>query len=388
MTAPYDQHERYTWPAPLEMHALAMQAPGRPRFVVQDWMPEGYAVLLAGHGGGGKSGISLYLAACIALGRPFFGVPCERRRVLYMSCEDRWEVLHWRLSHIARHLGIDLGELDGWLFLHDLVGEDVILWELDRSTGMTLTPGFSQLQRRMDETTSQVLIVDGVADTFGGNENDRGNVKRYVNSLLSIIPTDGALLLIAHVDKLTARNPATGQGFSGSTGWHNSVRARWYLRPDRDESEEETREPSRDLLLELQKSNLGPSTAAIRFTWDDDAHLFVGRSEAAVGGFVDGIRDNTERDAILRAIVASTDAGVHVPAAMQGPRTAYAVLTHRDEFPESLKGDQRLKKRRFARHLEALRHIRHIADSTIRRGNRHLTPVIEPTTEGRAACAT
>jgi RecA-family ATPase len=375
------------WPAPLEMHALAMEEPERPRFIVDDWMPQGYASLLAGHGGGGKSGLALHLACCIALGRPFFGQACERRRVVYLSCEDRWEVLHWRLSHIARYLDIDLGELDGWLFLHDLVGEDTTLRELDRNTGMALTPGFSQLRQRMAETDGQVLIVDGVSDTFAGNENDRGNVKRYVNSLLSLIPADGALLLIAHVDKLAARVSTTGQGYSGSTAWHNAVRARWYLRPDRDESDEGADQASRDLLLELQKSNLGPTAASIRFAWDESAHMFVGRPEDAVGGFVEGIRDRTERDAILRAIVAATDAGVHIPAALQGSRTAYMVISHRDEFPESLRGDTRPKKRRFVRHLEALRHIRHIADARIRRSNRHEAIVIQPTTEGRAACA-
>lgn len=315
---------------------------------------------------------------------------CEPRRVLYLSCEDRWPVLHWRLSHIARYLGIDLGELDGRLFLQDLVGEDTILWERDPRTGMTSTPGFARLRERITETGAEVLIVDGISDTFAGNENARGDVKRYVNALLSLIPPDGGLLLVGHVGKLTASsNAVTSEGYSGNTAWHNAVRARWYLYPERDEPDDSGRaQPTGNLLLELQKTNLGPTAAAMRFTWDDDAHLFVGRQEpaAAAGGLVEGIRERTERAALLRAIVGCADASVSVPAAMQGPRTAYLVLTQRPEFPDGLRGGQGSKKRRLARHLEALRQIQHIRESSIRRSNRHLTLVIEPTQEGRAAC--
>ena len=168
--------------------------------------------MFAGHGGAGKSGIALHLAACIALGRPFLGIPCKQQRVLYLSCEDRWPVLHWRLSHIALYLEIDLGALAGELLLHDLGGEDTILWERDPRTGMTLTSGFGHLRERMTATRAHVLIVDGISDTFAGNENARGDVKRYVNTLLSLIPPNGALLLIGHVAKLAATNSATSEG--------------------------------------------------------------------------------------------------------------------------------------------------------------------------------
>jgi len=55
----------------VDLEALGEREPERPRFIISDWLPVGYATLLAGHGGVGKSGIALHLAVCAAAGVPF-----------------------------------------------------------------------------------------------------------------------------------------------------------------------------------------------------------------------------------------------------------------------------------------------------------------------------
>jgi hypothetical protein len=377
-----------SWPQPIDLRALAGKEPEPPQFIVRDWLPAGYATLFAGHGGVGKSAIALHLAVCIALGRPFFGIDTERRRVGYLSCEDREGVLHWRLAHIAAHLGIQLDELAGWLDVLDLVGHDSVLWDRDPRSGATVTSAFGYLAQRIEQSQTQVLCVDGVSDTYAGNENARPDVKRYVNALLSLLPEDGALLLIGHVNRPAAASPATSEGYSGSTAWHNSVRSRLYLYPEKSEDDDgEGRQRSGKLLLELQKSNLAGVTTTISFRFDEQARIFVGTPVGGDGGLVDGIRSRTEQSAILRAILASTAAGVAVPAAMQGPRTAYLVLSQRPEFPDSLRGGARVKTRRFIRHVEALRQIRFVTESSMRRSNRHAVAILEVTPEGCAECA-
>ena len=382
------------WPAGLDLEAMALQEPEKPRFIMPDWLPAGYATLLAGHGGAGKSGIALQLAVCIAAGVPFVGMEVERRKVLYLSCEDRADVLHWRLTRICAHLGLDLAKLAGWLEIVDLVGHDSVLWERDPKSGYTITPAFQRLDERMQECQADLLIVDGISDTYGGNENSRSEVKRFINGLVALIlAKTGAVLLVGHIAKPTAasqRGAGSGQraeGYSGSTAWHNSVRARWYLRPEGGDSEEGA-ELSGDLILELQKSNLGRADQMIRFAWDDAAHLFVGRVDAGPSRFDRAHQDRTEQEGILRAFerCASAVPPMPVPAATTGQRTAYNVLRARPEFPETLRTGK-ASRTRFWRQIEQLRRMHLVEEASYRRPNRHQTAVLAITSEGVRRCA-
>ena len=367
----------------LDLAVLATREPPRPREIMEG-VPCGYAILSAGHGGAGKSTIELIRAVCIAAGISFFGLPVYRRRVLYLSCEDRTDVLHWRLTRICAYFGIDLAELAGWLHIVDAVGQDSVLWDRDPRTGYTLTPAFERLHETMRTTKAEVLVIDGTADTFGGNENARGEVKRYVNALVSLIPPDrGAVVLIAHVDKALARgNGTTSEGYSGSTAWHNSARARWYLYPERDDDAERTG----DLILELQKANLGRADRQIRFRWDQSAHLFVGETVPDAMLIDRKHQDREEQHGIRRALKACTDAGDDVPAAMTGPRTAFHVLKVRSEFPQSLLSGKPAT-RRFWGHIEQLRAMKHLREEEIpRKSDRHRVRYLVLTDEGTRAC--
>ncbi len=352
------------WPAPIDLKAMLATAPAPPRMIIDDWLPCGYATLLAGHGGAGKSSIALHLAVNIATGGAFWGLNCSPRRVLYLSCEDRADVLHWRLSRICQHEGLDANELDALRIL-DLVGHDAILFRRDAMMGAHGTGALGELATLMTETASEVLIVDGVSDTYGGSENDRAEIKAYVNALVKLVGVNGAVVLIHHVSKPTASGGATTEGYSGSTGWHNSVRARWYLYPETERVDDGI-ERTGKLVLALQKSNLGKDDQSMRLRYDDDAHLFV--AEASAKPADRHMRDEEEQFGIVQALREVIEAGDYVPAASQGSRTAYHVLSAAKSFPDTLKSPT--SKRRFLRHIEVLRRERTLSESSMRRANR------------------
>jgi hypothetical protein len=112
------------------------------------------------------------------------------------------------------------------------------------------------------------------------------------------------------------------------------VRARWYLFPETQPGEDgERAERTGNLTLELQKSNLGRTDQSMRFAWDNGAHLFVGKPVGA-SAFDRAHRDRLERSGILSAMkaCAGSNPTVIVPAAAQGPRTAYRVLELLESF--------------------------------------------------------
>ncbi len=377
-------HKSADWPRALDLEALAGREPEPPNFIMQGWLPCGYACLFAGHGGVGKSGLALHLAVCMAAGIPFFGLEVERRCVLYASCEDRENILHWRLARICRYEGLNLADLRGNLQALDLVGKDSVLWERDPQTGLTLPAAYFELKARVELYGTEVLMLDGVSDTYGGNENSRPEVKRFVNAQLALIPpATGAALLIGHISKAKFANDTLAEGYSGSTAWHNSVRARWYLYPETEPAESETgigpnrMQPTGNLILELQKSNFGPIDQTMTFAWDEGAKMFLAKETIATR-FDRTHRDTEERDAILRAIEGCARVGIEVPAASSGPRTTLHVLRERPEFPPKL-GVSRGSRGRFWRQIEQLRQFGSIAEQQRRKADRHLTTVLVPT---------
>ena len=372
----------FAWPEPLDLAALANREPRAPEFIVPDWLPVGYATLLAGHGGVGKSAIALHLAVCMALGREFAGITVAQRKVLYLSCEDREGVLHWRLDRICRHLDVSINELLGKLDILDLVGHDALLWAADPRA--PYTAGYGELQARVQANGIEVLFLDGISDTFAGSEISRTDAKRYVNAMVGLIPpTTGAVLLLGHVAKPTASDARTTEGYSGSTGWHNAARARWYLYPET-EQEDDSKKPVRTgrLALELQKSNLGPIDETIPWRWSEAAHMFL--PEEPQSNFDRIQQQRAERRGILLAFKACAQADIAVPAATTGRRTAFHVLAAQPDFADSMRG--KVSARRFWREMEHLRAINHVCEASIRRADRHVVVTLALTTEGMRAC--
>jgi putative DNA primase/helicase len=108
-----------------------------------------------------------------------------------------------------------------------------------------------------------LVVVDNASDAYGGDEIQRKQVRAFIRSLVMVARlTDCAVVLLAHVDKNTSRNKRAdgGEGYSGSTAWHNSARSRLFM----------TCTDNGTLTLEHQKSNLGKKREVLELEWRDD----------------------------------------------------------------------------------------------------------------------
>jgi putative DNA primase/helicase len=270
-----------------------------PAFVWDGYLPRGVVALMGAHGGTGKSTIALMLAVCTALGRPLFGVATQQSKVLFVSLEDGAGVVRHRLASICRAWLIDPEQLRDRLFVVDGTEHPELFAAETRGAG-EITASYFELRRLVQSENIGLVLVDNASDAFGGDEIQRRQVRAFMRSLAEVARlTDCAVMLLAHVDKNTSRNKKAegGEGYSGSTAWHNSARSRLFL----------TRGDDGLLTLEHQKSNLGRMREPLTLEWLDGGFPQLVQG----GGFdADGIssrqqgRADDDRSAALLRLIA------------------------------------------------------------------------------------
>jgi RecA-family ATPase len=239
--------------------------PAPPRlWSVRDRIPLRQPTLFSGEGAIGKTLLALQLAAAHALGRDWIGMLPEPGPAIYFGAEDDADELRRRIADIAAHYHVSVADLiAGGLHLASFAGKNAVLGATNRTGTIEPTPLYGQMHQAVCETKPKMLVIDTSADVFAGNENDRMQVRQFVG-LLRRLAIDGncSVLLCSH-PSLTGIN--NGSGLSGSTGWHNSVRARMFFRTAATEQGQEPDPELRELLF--MKNNYGPIGAKVLLRW-------------------------------------------------------------------------------------------------------------------------
>ena len=212
------------------VHAPSLEGlPVPPRvWIVEDWLPLGSVTLLYSDGGTGKTLLVQQLATSLATGQPWIGLPVDPCRVFALFCEDDEAEVHRRQDNINATYGVEYADLGGFAYACP-VGDDNVLVRFDHDGSWIPTARYLELVGQVVAHEAKLLIVDTAADTFGGNENDRAQVRAYIGALLTRLARDAgcAVLLNAHPSRAGMQNGSTMD--SGSTAWSNTARSRWAL---------------------------------------------------------------------------------------------------------------------------------------------------------------
>jgi RecA-family ATPase len=222
---------------------------------IRDRIPIRQPVLFSGEGAVGKSLIVQHLLAATALGRDWLSMLPEPGGAWYLGAEDDERELRIRLEAIRKHFGVSYTDLiEGDFRMKSLFGEDAVLGAPNRQGIVEPTALFDQLFEEAADAKPKVIALDASADVFAGDEINRSQVRQFVGLLRKLAgATDGAVILLSH-PSLTGIS--SGTGLSGSTAWHNSVRARMYLTSPKPEAGEQ---PDSDLReLTFKKNQYGP----------------------------------------------------------------------------------------------------------------------------------
>ena len=188
--------------------------------------------------------------------------------VVAICCEDDADELHRRLDAIVRHYNASFADVAD-LHVLSLAGRDAVLATPRRDGLMTPTKLFARVTDAAATIKPRLILLDNSADVFGGNENDRAQVRQFIGLLRGLAIAASAGLLLTSHPSLTGI--ATGSGLSGSTARNASVRSRLYLKRA---TTAENEEPDPNLrVLEVMKNNYGPVGETITLRWKDGLFL-------------------------------------------------------------------------------------------------------------------
>jgi hypothetical protein len=307
-------------PAPLRQVPLvgyAQQAPITGQYALAPLLPAGHVTLLGAHGGAGKSIVALTVAAHVACGQSWAGFPVQQGAALYVSLEDGGALVADRLRRITTAYALDPMRVMADLTIMDGTQGDGALAVEHAAYGVRHVHKTALLDQVRDAAKGKTLVVvDNASDAYCGDENNRAHVRGFLRMLATIARDSGAaVLLLAHVDKASAKFGSQGNSYSGSTAWHNSARSRLAL-------------TGTDGVVEMaqEKLNLGKRADPVKLAWNDEGVL-VPAGDAAIGDQVAAnLQDGADDQAVLAAIEASIQAGVVVPTATAGRRTTFHVL--------------------------------------------------------------
>jgi RecA-family ATPase len=218
--------------------------------------------LLSGEGAIGKSISLMQLCAAHAFAKDLLSAMPEQGPAIYLGAEDETDELHRRMADIAAHYGAQMSELKD-LHLLSLAGKDAILSYADRNNMVQVTPLFARLKEAAYDIKPKLIGLDTASDLFSGNESDRSQVRQFIGHLRDLAIASNSTVLVCSHPSLTGIN--TGSGLSGSTAWHNSVRARAYLHTattdDGDTPDPELRQ------LDFMKNQYGPVAERVLLRW-------------------------------------------------------------------------------------------------------------------------
>lgn len=235
-----------------------------------DWLadhriPRGDVTTLHGDGGAGKTDIACQLAEACARGSPYWlGHEIAHGPVVIISAEEPQRELRRRFWLHGRRDGFgpgDLAKLHLW-FPDDVAG--AVFATPDRNGIMHPTPLFRSIEAAIAGIAPVAVMVDNVAATFTGNQNDRVMVRSYVN-LWRTIARQASYPAVLLLDHPSLSGLTSGSGRGGNMDWRNAVRSALYLRVPEDKVEAERGVR----VLETQKSNYGPTGQAVRLQWGD-----------------------------------------------------------------------------------------------------------------------
>jgi RecA-family ATPase len=259
-------------------------------WIAKGWIPKNATTLFTGDGSTGKSLAALQLAIAVATGSNWLNtIETTQMPVFIVTCEDDKAELDRRIFAIRNQspfLNVDDAPLNIWT----RAGKESLL-SIENNGVVTKAKFFHELDAALSlskkESEHGLLILDTLADLYGGNENIRSAVNGFLKYIIGGLTTKHNLscIIIAHPSK------QAGSTYAGNTAWHNGVRNRLFL-----QWLETNKKPVKNIrVLSHEKSNYSNQANEIMLEWID------GVLTPVQGKDIDAVIDRAVLDSITKA---------------------------------------------------------------------------------------
>jgi RecA-family ATPase len=292
-----------------------MEVPIR-RWHVQDLIPARTVTIVNGDGGAGKSLLITQLALATISNTPWIGREVAQGPCIYLSAEDDLDELHRRIVAIAERAGVSLSRLED-LHIVPLAGEDALLAApKPGSNVLTTTLLFEAVEDAIRQEQPTLVVLDTLADLFGGEENQRAQARQFVGLLRGwAIKYHTTVVLLAHP---SLSGMANGSGSSGNTAWNNSVRSRLYLERVISKDDNKVFEPDPDArVLRTVKANYGRIGGEIPLRWVDG--VLEAKAQPAISSLAQMSAENRAEQVFLNFLVRFQTEGRYVSPLPNAP---------------------------------------------------------------------
>ena len=131
------------------------------------------------------------------------------------------------------------------------------------------TPLCGMLKEAALDIKPAAVMVDTVADVYGGSEIDRGQTTQFVKLMNGIAVAGSCSVAILAHPSVAGMN--TGSGLSGSTAWHNKVRARAYMKAMETERGDEPDPDAKS--IQFMKNNYCRQGDTLQLRWQRGVYV-------------------------------------------------------------------------------------------------------------------
>jgi len=256
-------------------------------------------------------------------------------------CEDSEDEVRVRENNIR--LGLHVHPDASPVHWVARLGEDNIMMTFSREGIGQTTPFFNQINEMVGDLGLDVLLLDGAADVFPGNQNDLNQVTQFMRRCC------GQLALQHNCGVVSLAHPSdeglsSSKKFSGSRAWSNTARSRLYMGRDADDKD--------GRVLEVCKANWAPSGSEYQLKYRAGIFVTVDDSDEALKE--DRVRemfiDLLQKSQSLGVAVSANPKGNYAPSIFAKEPTAKKARYSRSDFAaamDALLEDETIVSREF-----------------------------------------